>query len=166
MAQRGINARLRFAANTDLQWQALNPILLAGERVIVTDLHRTKTGNGSAAYNTLPFDDADIYTAIAAAMANAEATAEEVAVRAPPLPSGAASGTHVLSAVRAQGVTTYLWLEYGETPINTILERIELLEKMVFTHEVTSNPYMVIFDNLTGVVAFGVWRQELQCLEC
>jgi hypothetical protein len=45
-------------------------------------------------------------------------------------------------------------------------ERVTLLEKMVFTNEVTSNPYMILFDDLSGVIADGVYNQGLRCLEC
>lgn len=44
-------------------------------------------------------------------------------------------------------------------------ERVSLLEKMVFT-DMDTYPYMILFDDLEGVVTEGVWNADLQCLEC
>lgn len=44
-------------------------------------------------------------------------------------------------------------------------ERVSLLEKMVFT-DMDTYPYMILFDNLDGVVTEGVWNEGLRCLEC
>lgn len=50
--------------------------------------------------------------------------------------------------------------------ISVLGERVKLLEMMVFTSEITSNPYMILFDDLDRVIADGVWNQGLRCLEC
>ena len=49
--------------------------------------------------------------------------------------------------------------------ITVIGERVTLLEKMVFT-DMDTYPYMILFDDLDGVVANGVWNAGLRCLEC
>lgn len=43
--------------DTKANWARLNPVLLQGEDGIETDTRRTKTGNGSAAWNSLPYND-------------------------------------------------------------------------------------------------------------
>lgn len=49
--------------------------------------------------------------------------------------------------------------------ITVMGERVTLLEKMVFT-DMDTYPYMILFDDLDGVVANGVWNAGLRCLEC
>lgn len=44
-------------------------------------------------------------------------------------------------------------------------ERVSLLEQMVFT-DMDTYPYMIIFDDLDGVITEGVWNEGLRCLEC
>ena len=43
--------------------------------------------------------------------------------------------------------------------------RISLVEQMVFT-DLDTYPYMILFDNLDGVVSEGVWNEGLMCLVC
>lgn len=49
--------------------------------------------------------------------------------------------------------------------ITVVSGRVSLLEKMVFT-DMDTYPYMILFDDLDGVVAEGVWNAGLRCLEC
>lgn len=44
-------------------------------------------------------------------------------------------------------------------------ERVSLLEQMVFT-DMDTYPYMILFDDLEGVITEGVWNEGLRCLEC
>lgn len=40
---------------TKSQWTAANPVLASGEVVVETDTRQVKIGNGSTAYNSLPY---------------------------------------------------------------------------------------------------------------
>lgn len=44
-------------------------------------------------------------------------------------------------------------------------ERVSLLEKVVFT-DFDSHPYIILFDDLAGIITEGVWNEALQRLEC
>lgn len=44
-------------------------------------------------------------------------------------------------------------------------ERVSLLEQMVFT-DMDTYRYMILFDDLDGVITEGVWNEGLRCLEC
>lgn len=44
-------------------------------------------------------------------------------------------------------------------------ERVSLLEQMVLT-DMDTYPYMILFDDLDGVITEGVWNEGLRCLEC
>ena len=50
-----INARLRCRYDTAAHWAANNPVLLGGELGIESDTLKMKVGNGSAAWNSLPY---------------------------------------------------------------------------------------------------------------
>lgn len=49
--------------------------------------------------------------------------------------------------------------------ISLVSERVSLLEQMVFT-DMDTYPYMILFDDLDGVITEGVWNEGLRCLEC
>lgn len=49
--------------------------------------------------------------------------------------------------------------------ISLMGERVSLLEQMVFT-DMDTYPYMILFDDLDGVITEGVWNEGLRCLEC
>lgn len=49
--------------------------------------------------------------------------------------------------------------------IALLSERVSLLEQMVFT-DMDTYPYMILFDDLDGVITEGVWNEGLRCLEC
>ena len=51
--------------DTQANWAAANPTLLQGEEGLETDTRRTKTGNGSTAWNSLPYDDDELKTLLA-----------------------------------------------------------------------------------------------------
>jgi hypothetical protein len=40
---------------TQSEWSSSNPVLDSGEVVIETDTRQVKVGNGSSAYNSLPY---------------------------------------------------------------------------------------------------------------
>ena len=43
--------------------------------------------------------------------------------------------------------------------------RIELIEAVLF-NDITTNPFLILFDDLDGVTATGVWNAALQRIEC
>lgn len=43
--------------------------------------------------------------------------------------------------------------------------RIELIEAVLF-NDITANPFLILFDDLDGVVATGVWNAALRRIEC
>lgn len=48
-----INIKLR--RGTESQWSAANPVLSNGELVVETDTRKVKIGDGTTAYNSLPY---------------------------------------------------------------------------------------------------------------
>lgn len=49
--------------------------------------------------------------------------------------------------------------------ITALSARVDLIEAVIF-NDITENPFLILFDDLTGVVATGVWNEELQRIEC
>lgn len=49
--------------------------------------------------------------------------------------------------------------------IQNVTARVDLIEAVLF-NDITRNPFLILFDNLTGVVATGVWNAALQRIEC
>jgi hypothetical protein len=49
--------------------------------------------------------------------------------------------------------------------ISALTSRVTMLESVIF-NDITTNPYLILFDNLDGVVAGGVWNTSLQRIEC
>jgi len=43
--------------------------------------------------------------------------------------------------------------------------RIELIEAVLF-NDITANPFLILFENLDGIVSTGVWNAALQRIEC
>ena len=43
--------------------------------------------------------------------------------------------------------------------------RIELIEAVLF-NDIRANPFLILFDNLVGIVSTGVWNAALQRIEC
>lgn len=49
--------------------------------------------------------------------------------------------------------------------IQSNTERIELIEAVLF-NDITANPFLILFDDLDGVVSTGVWNAALRRIEC
>ncbi|EQB20041.1 hypothetical protein UNSWDHB_2627 [Dehalobacter sp. UNSWDHB] len=49
--------------------------------------------------------------------------------------------------------------------ISALDARVDLLEAVVF-NDITANPFLILFDDLDGVTATGVWNEALQRIEC
>lgn len=67
MADNIIKTRIQQRYDTLANWESKNPLLLVGEvaRVKLDDgTVRTKTGTGSTNFNSLPWDDQDLYNSI------------------------------------------------------------------------------------------------------
>lgn len=52
-----------------------------------------------------------------------------------------------------------------DTNTQLIADRAALLEAVLF-NDISTNPFLVRFDNLNGVTATGVWNKTLQRIEC
>jgi hypothetical protein len=52
--------KIQIRRGTTSQWSTTNPILASGELGLDTDLKRMKTGNGTTAWNSLPFEIPEI----------------------------------------------------------------------------------------------------------
>ena len=67
MANNEIKTRIKQRYDTFANWQSNNPILFEGEvaRVRMEDnTVRTKTGDGTSAFNSLSWDEQDLYDLI------------------------------------------------------------------------------------------------------
>ena len=49
--------------------------------------------------------------------------------------------------------------------INALTARVTMIEDVIF-NDITTNPYLIMFDDLVGVLAGGVWNESLQRIEC
>ena len=49
--------------------------------------------------------------------------------------------------------------------ITALSARVDLIEAVVF-NDITENPFLILFDDLTGVNTTGVWNEALQRIEC
>lgn len=49
--------------------------------------------------------------------------------------------------------------------INALDARTDLIEAVLF-NDITENPFLILFDDLDGVTATGVWNSALQRIEC
>lgn len=56
-------ARLQQRTDTSTNWSTVNPVLLAGEYGYETDTKRRKLGDGSTAWNSLPYASPNFYIA-------------------------------------------------------------------------------------------------------
>lgn len=62
------NTRIRLKRDTSANWTNSNPVILDGEIIIVDTASgsvRRKIGDGTKTYSQLPFDDENIYNALA-----------------------------------------------------------------------------------------------------
>ena len=48
---------------------------------------------------------------------------------------------------------------------NALGARVDLIEAVIF-NEITENPFLILFDDLSGVSSTGVWNEALQRIEC
>lgn len=49
--------------------------------------------------------------------------------------------------------------------INALTARVTMVEDVIF-NDITTNPYLIMFDDLVGIVAGGVWNESQQRIEC
>lgn len=49
--------------------------------------------------------------------------------------------------------------------ITALSARVDLIEAVVF-NDITENPFLILFDDLSGVNTTGVWNESLQRIEC
>lgn len=49
--------------------------------------------------------------------------------------------------------------------INALDSRVTMLEAVIF-NDITTNPFLILFENLDGVTATGVWNASLRRIEC
>jgi len=49
--------------------------------------------------------------------------------------------------------------------IQTNTARIEMIEAVLF-NDISTNPFLILFDDLDGIVSTGVWNEALQRIEC
>lgn len=55
MAEQEVKARLVIRSDTAANWGSFNPVLKAGETGFETDTGKIKIGNGTGAWNSLPY---------------------------------------------------------------------------------------------------------------
>lgn len=48
---------------------------------------------------------------------------------------------------------------------NALDARVDMLEAVLF-NEITANPFLILFDDLTGITSTGIWNESLQRIEC
>lgn len=51
-----MSVKIQIRRGTAAEWISANPILLNGEQGLETDTKRTKIGNGTSAWNSLPYE--------------------------------------------------------------------------------------------------------------
>lgn len=66
MAKKTVKARLLLKTQTAAQWAEQNPVLLKGEAGIESDTRHWKTGDGTTAWNDLPYRSEGLEVGIAA----------------------------------------------------------------------------------------------------
>lgn len=49
--------------------------------------------------------------------------------------------------------------------ITALTARVDLIEAVIF-NDITENPFLILFDDLSGVATTGVWNESLQRIEC
>ena len=81
MAERTLQAKLKVRSDTATNWQSNNPVLLQGEPALETDTNKLKFGNGTSAYNDLPYVSSDAVTVEANPADEATQTLEKLKVQ-------------------------------------------------------------------------------------
>ncbi len=122
-----MTTKMQHRRGTASQWSSANPVLAAGELGVVTDTARVKCGNGSSAWNDLPFltlDDGEVTTA---KIADGAVTPAKLATSGRfTFPTGAANGygftsgaSHLSGTGSPEGVVTAApgsrWLQTNAT---------------------------------------------------
>lgn len=99
MALNNLKIRFTFRGDTAENWKSVNPVLLQNEAGRETDTNRVKFGDGTTAWNSLPYVDKRLEDAINAleakfdgGKANAAETADKLAVARNIALSGAVTG--------------------------------------------------------------------------
>lgn len=99
MALNSLKIRFTFRGDTAENWKSVNPVLLQNEAGRETDTNRVKFGDGTTAWNNLPYVDKRLEDAIAAleakfdgGKANAAETADKLAVARNIALAGAVTG--------------------------------------------------------------------------
>lgn len=49
--------------------------------------------------------------------------------------------------------------------ITALTARVDLIEAVIF-NDISENPFLILFDDLSGVTTTGVWNESLQRIEC
>lgn len=80
MAERTLQAKLKVRSDTATKWQSNNPVLLQGEPALETDTNKLKFGDGTSAYNDLPYISSDAVTVEANPADEATQTLEKLKV--------------------------------------------------------------------------------------
>ena len=80
MAERTLQAKLKVRSDTATKWQSNNPVLLQGEPALETDTNKLKFGDGTSAYNDLPYISSDAVTVEANPADEATQTLEKLRV--------------------------------------------------------------------------------------
>lgn len=102
MAERTLQAKLKVRSDTATNWQSNNPVLLRGEPAFETDTNKLKFGDGTSAYNDLPYVSSDAVTVEANPTDEATQTLQKLTVgnTTYSIPSGA-DGAQIIKAEMA-----------------------------------------------------------------
>lgn len=74
MATKTINGKIKSRIDTASNWSIKNPVLLAGEIGIESDTYHLKAGDGSTAWNNLPYLRGPIDTNISVSVEPSDGT--------------------------------------------------------------------------------------------
>lgn len=70
-----------------------------------------------------------------------------------------------LSDVRNAIYSTNSMGQDGDTYLGYRIESRDMLEAVLF-NDITTNPFLILFDDLDGVTSTGIWNESLQRIEC
>jgi len=136
--------RSQLRRDTAANWEAQNPVLLAGEEILVytnAGETRRKIGDGVKSYTQLPFDDERIYNALNDKQAKVTGTASQIAgfnasgaLEARNLPTAAElgaepSGSAYLAQVNAEAHADSVLSAHDQNPAAHVDIRSALSEK-------------------------------------
>lgn len=69
--------KIRIRRDTTANWMSLNPVLTLGEIAADMDLHRIKVGDGTSAWNVLPWFDGEIINTLTSDRTDAPLSAKQ-----------------------------------------------------------------------------------------